>query len=179
MPDQFLYDTSPLITLAVARLDKGTVLEHFLAFISITLSETVAQEATANEAYSDAVLVKTLLNSGAIRHIPIPKTPIDELLDAYSKVDDGERDTIRLGTMLPDCRVVIDDQHAFFVAARFDVRPIMLLDVLVMYAQTGGLSKRLAQNSLDAISKTGRYSSAAIQHTIYKLNRITDDPDHN
>jgi len=69
------------------------------------------------------------------------------LINAYRSIDDGERDTIRLGITMPEFRIVIDDQtRVFFVAARFEMRPIILLENLVVDSgeYLGRLAKELA-----------------------------------
>jgi hypothetical protein len=170
----YIFDTSPLITLAGANLDDMTALEHFLSLIDITIVETVAQEATANLIYPDALIVKKLLDTRQILPIPVPITPVDHLINAYPKLGTGkgkgERDTIRLGITTPGWRVIMDDQQAYFVAARFELTPLTLLDLIVDLTRTQMLNKPLSFKIVQAVSR--RYTSVAIQHTMYKLNEV-------
>ncbi len=176
----FIFDTSPLITLAGALHDGQHLIEHILPFIQLLIVETVAQEATANLKYPDAQVVQTLLNARRIGQIPVPNTPVDSFIDRYPKLGSekgkGERDTIRLGIATPGSRVVIDDQQAFFVAARFDLRPITLLDLIVELTRSHKLDKPTALNLVNAIA--GRYAAVSIEHTFYKLNEVKNDSDH-
>lgn len=176
----FIFDTSPLITLAGALVDGQNLIEHLLPFIRVLVVETVAQEATANLKYPDALVVQMLLNTNRIVKLPVPQTPVDRFIDRYPKLGvgkgKGERDTIRLGIMTPGSRVVIDDQQAFFVAARFDLHPITLLDLIVELTRSHNLYKPTTLKLVNAIS--GRYAAVSVEHTIYKLNEVTDDSDH-
>lgn len=176
----FIFDTSPLITLAGTTVDGKAAIEHLLPFIHLLVVETVAQEATANPAYADARLVQTLLDTGRISRLPVPMTMVDDLINAYPKLGTakgkGERDTIRLAVATPDARVILDDQQAFFVAARFELNPLTLLDLIVELTRSRKLSKELALKITKATS--GRYASVSIQHTIRKVNEVSDDPDH-
>src|SRR5687768_9342852 len=117
----YIFDTSPLITLAWAKVEKRLAVEYLLPIIRIMVVETVAQEATVNPIYPDAIAVQSLLDAGSIKRLPVPITPMDNLIDAYPKLGvgkgRGERDSIRLGVKHPDARIIIDDQQAFFVAA--------------------------------------------------------------
>jgi hypothetical protein len=114
----------------------------------------------------------------------VQKTPggliYDHASDSYPKLGvgkgKGERDTIRLGTVTPGSRMVIDDQQAFFVAARFDSSPITLLDLIVELTRSRKISKTTALKFVNAIS--GRYAAVSVVHTIYKLSEVTDDPNH-
>jgi len=178
----FIFDTGPLLTLAVSSVDKTAAIDYLLAHIDVIVVETVAQEATMNPTYRDAVVIQQRLNTGKISRLPIPKTSVDHFLDAYTNIGGkrnpgkgergkGERDTIRLGISL-GARVVIDDQAAFFLAARFDLNPIMLLDVIVELTRFRNISKRSALDLIAGISPSGRYSLAAIDHTVYKIGEV-------
>lgn len=173
----FIFDTSPLVTLAGATVERQACIEELLPLIQILVVETVAQEATVNLTYPDARLVKHLLDNGQIQQNPVPTTPVDHFIQAYPKLGvgrgQGERDTIRLGIVTPDSRVVMDDQQAFFVAARFDLHPLTLLDLIVELTRTHTLNQQRALQIVPAL--TGRYAPVSIQHTLYKLNEVSDD----
>jgi hypothetical protein len=177
----YIFDTSPLVTLAGRRAEAQVVIEHLLPLIHPVVVETVALEATANLNYPDAVLLKNLLESGQIARLPVPTTPVDYLIDAYPRLGTGkgkgERDTIRLGLTIPGAKVVIDDQQAFFVAARFELTPITLLDLVTDLARARLLPRTLALKIAQAM--VGRYAPVSIQHTVYKLNGVADDSDNN
>jgi hypothetical protein len=176
----FIFDTSPLITLAGIIVDGKAAINHILPLIHILIVETVAQEATANPTYTDARIIQTLLDAKQISRVPVPTTPLDDLISAYPKLGTdkgkGERDTIRLGIVTRDVRVIIDDQQAFFVAARFELNPLTLFDLIVELTRSRKLTKELALKITTATS--GRYAPIAIEHTVYKLREVSDDPDH-
>ena len=178
----FIFDTSPLITLATPKIEKQVAIDYILPLIVLAVVETVAQESTANPTYSDAAVIQSRLDSGHIARIPVPVTSVDHLINGYTNIGTtkgkGERDTIRLGITLPSARIVLDDQGAFFIAARFDLKPIMMLDVLVDLTRSRYLDKLTALKIVNAVSQTGRYATASIQHTIYKLNEVLDDSDN-
>lgn len=177
----FIFDTSPLITLAGTTVDGKPAIEHILPFIHLLVVETVAQEATANPSYPDARVVQDLLKAGRIAQLPVPVTPVDTFINAYPKLGTdkgkGERDTIRLGIVTPGARVIIDDQQAFFAAARFELNPLTLLDLIVELTRSRKLSKEIALRITKATS--GRYAPVSIEHTVYKVNEVSDDPDNN
>jgi hypothetical protein len=129
---QFILDSSPLITLALFPVHKPAI-ETILTIAELAVVETVAVETTAFPSHRDAVVIKTLLDKKQIVRLPIPTTDSDALIDAYGKVDEGERDTIRLALSIPNARLILDDVAAFITAAHFDLSPIMLLDQLVAW----------------------------------------------
>ncbi len=183
MPDipnrALLFDTSPLITLATARIDGRPIIERLLPLIpNLTIVQTVANEATANLAYRDARVIKALLESGQLVPKPVPVTPVDILINAYTKIQAGERDTIRLGLSISGVCVVVDDLQAFFIAARFDLNPISLLDTLVSLRERQLLTKEFALSVVDSIERTSRFTSASLQHTVYKINQVDNDTNH-
>lgn len=177
----YLLDASPLVTLATPVVDGKVIVEYILPLISIAVAETVAQEATINLAHRNAVVIKRLIDDEQIEVLPVPATSVDYLIDAYPKLGldkgSGERDTIRLGIVTPNRRVIVDDQAAFFAAARFELNPITLQDLLVNLARLHRLEKSLAIKIVRAL--TGRYAAVSIQHTLHKLNEVRDDPTHN
>lgn len=177
----FLFDTSPLLTLSTPIIEKRPAIEYLLPYIYIGIVRTVATEATIKPQYKDAAVVKTLMDMGEIATYSVPTTPVDYLIDAYNlspNKGQGERDTIRLALAMKT-RPIIDDQVAFFVAARFEVQPVMLLDVIVELTRSGDLSKQLAHKLVAGIAQTGRYTPTSVQHTIYKLGEVVDDSDSN
>ena len=183
MPDTpttaLLFDTSPLITLATARIDGRPIIERLLPLIpTLTIVKTVADEATSNLAYADARVIKALLDSERLIPKPVPVTPVDILINAYTKIQSGERDTMRLGLSMPGARVVVDDLQAFFIAARFDLNPIGLLDTLVSLRERQLLTKEFALSVVDSIERTSRFTSASLQHTVYKINQVGNDTNH-
>ncbi len=124
--------------------------------------------------------VQSLLDNGSIQRLPVPTTPVDSLIDAYPKLGvgkgRGERDSIRLGVKHPETRIIIDDQQAFFVAARFDLRPLTLLDLIVELVRSTHLNKATAFQIIQAVA--GRYAAVSIQHTLFKLNEVDSDPNY-
>jgi predicted nucleic acid-binding protein len=165
----FLLDSSPLITLALFPIHKPAI-ETLLSVVDLAVVETVAIESTAYPTHRDAVVIKSLLDAGRISRHPVPTTTIDALIDGYSKVDSGERDTIRLALTMPDARLVLDDVAAFIMATHFDLSPIMLLDLLAKLAKTGELEKETALKIVTAVAS--RYSEAFVNHTKHKLGEL-------
>ena len=164
---QIILDTSPLITLCSFRAEGQLVVEHLLATSSFSIAESVAAEATVNPGYSDAAVIKTLLDTSRIALITTPSTRLDNVIDSYMRLGVGERDTIRLGLSLPDGLIVLDDYLAFVIAARFGLQPVLLLDLIVSFVEDGRLDKALAQEIVEQIAR--RYSLPFINHTRHKL----------
>lgn len=171
MKSQFIFDSSPLITLASFPIHKPAI-ETALSLTDIMIVETVATETTKRLNYRDAVVIKTLINESKINILPIPPTELDELIDAY-KIGKGERDTIRLGLKNPEMRLVMDDEAAFIVATRFKLSPTTLPDLLVEWVEKKLLEKAIALKIVNAFAS--RYSGAVINHTRHKLNEIEED----
>jgi hypothetical protein len=174
-----IFDTSPLITLATPKVNGKFIIDYIWPLVEMFVVETVAHEATTNLQHPNARVIKSLLDNGNLKREAVPVTSVDSLIDSYPKLGTdkgkGERDTIRLGLAMRT-RVVIDDQQAFFVAARFELNPITLQDLLVELTRSRKLPKPLALRLVSAM--TGRYVPISIQHTLYKLNEVSDDPDH-
>ncbi len=132
--------------------------------------ETVAHESTTNPTYSDAQVIKDLLISNKIKSIPVIATPVDGIIDGYTKLGKGERDTIRLAITNANARIVLDDYLAFVISTRFGVNPILLLDLLVAFVKENYLSVGTCLEIVARIS--ARYSPPFIEHTRYKLNEV-------
>lgn len=145
-------------------------LETILAFADVVVVETVAVETTAFLKYRDAVVIKSLLDAQKIKRHELPVTKYDDLIGAYNKVDEGERDTIRLALTMPDARLILDDAAGFVVATHFDLNPIMLLDLLVLWVRSGVLEKSVAQKIVALVAS--RYSEAFVNHTRFKLGEL-------
>ncbi len=175
--NRFIFDSSPLITLATPKVERKPIIEYIYPLLEIVVVETVAQETISNLRHPNAILIKTLLDKGQITRLPVLTTAVDTFIDSYPKLGvdrgKGERDTIRLG-VATKTQVIIDDQQAFFVAARFELNPITLQDLLVELTRSRLLPKSLALRLVAAM--TGRYVDISIRHTLYKLNEVSDDP---
>jgi predicted nucleic acid-binding protein len=148
---KLVLDSSPLITLALFPVHK-LALEMIVAVAEVIVVETVAVETTAFTKHRDAIVIKRLIGAKLIQQLPVPITPIDRFIDSYAKVDEGERDTIRLALSLPDARLVLDDISAFTVATHFDLSPIMLLDLLASWAKNGTLNRDDALKTVTAVA---------------------------
>jgi len=172
-----LCDTSPLITMCAFRVRGKLVIEHLSPVNTFVVVDTVASEATANPAHPDTAIIQGLLQSRKISRIPVPTPPISAIIDNYTKLGQGERDTIRLATMMSFARILLDDYLAFVVAKRFDLEPILLLDFVVSLVKQGDLRKAIAFDIIQSIAP--RYSTPFIEHTRHKLNEISDDSSNN
>jgi hypothetical protein len=167
---QIILDTSPLITLCTFKVSKQLVIEHLLPICELVVVETVALEGTANPTHSDAKTINKLLNGKQITRLAVPNTPINSIVDTYQKLGQGERDTIKLGTIMPQAKVVLDDYLAFVIAGRFEVTSTLLLDLLVWLVKEHGLNKTMA---LEIVNSTAaRYSAPFVEHTKYMLGEV-------
>ena len=165
-----ILDTSPLITLCAFQAAGQLVVDHILPIAETCVVETVVAEAIANPAHPDVVAIKSLVDAGRITHRTTPTTPVDALIDGYTKLGRGERDTLRLGTTMPDTKIVLDDYLAFVIAARFGLGPILLLDLRVVLVREYGLDKKIAREIVEKTAK--RYSTPLVEHTGHKLNQV-------
>ena len=162
-----LLDTSPLITLCTFSVAGQLIIEHLLEIAAFTLVSTVVAEATANPAHADAAVVKRLLDEGRLLSLPVVATPLDTTIDNYIKLGIGERDTIRVASAEPSMPLVLDDYLAFVIASRFSLTPILLLDLIVSFVNTGELERSLARAMVDKMAP--RYSTPFVEHTRLKL----------
>ena len=164
---QVILDTSPLITLCSFVAQGELIIDSVLSFVDILVVDTVAQECTANQNYADARTIQKLIDKNQIITLRVPQTGIDILIDNYTKLGHGERDTLRLAITLPDLQIVLDDFLAYIVASRFDTNPILLLDLLVQWVESGYLESGFAHEMVNTIAP--RYSPPFIEHTRQKL----------
>lgn len=162
----FILDSSPLITLALFPVHKPAI-EDILLIADVEIAATVAIETTGNITHRDAKIIKRLLDVNRIVHYPVPITPDDVLIRSYSRIDDGEADTIQLALTRPNSRLVLDDEAAFVVACHFGLSPIMLLDLLAESAKLGLLDTKTTLRIVAAVAS--RYSEAFVAHTRHKL----------
>ncbi len=164
-----ILDSSPLITLALFPVHQPAI-ETILMIADVIVVETVAAETTAFLKYRDAVVIKSLLDAQKIKRYEPPVTKYDDLIGSYNKVDEGERDTIRLALTMADARLVLDDVAGFVAATHFDLNPVMLPDLLVSLARSGVLDKSVALRIISAVAS--RYSEALVNHTKFKLGGL-------
>lgn len=162
-----LVDTGPLITLTAFAVSSKTIVDYILPHCEIVVVDSVANEATANPTYKDSILINELLKLHHIKRIPCPTIPENTLVDAYSKLGQGERDTIKLATMMPFANVIFDDYLALVIALRFGLKPILLLDFVVMLVQNNSIGKQLGLEIVNNIA--ARYSPPFVEHTRHKL----------
>jgi len=167
---QVIFDTSPLITLCSFRAQEELAIEHLLPFLDALVVQTVSIESTANPKYADAKAIQLFLGNQQILSLPIPTTSLDSVIDQYTKLGNGERDTLRLAITNPQAQVILDDYLAFVIATRFHLRPLLLLDLLVLLVESHNLDRQLAVKILDAIKS--RYSAAFVEHTRVMLLEV-------
>jgi hypothetical protein len=65
---------------------------------------------------------------------------------------------------------VIDDKEAYIVSTRYSLRPMLLLDLLVLLVQGHGLEKQVALDMVKSAER--RYSPSYVAHTLFKLNEV-------
>lgn len=172
---KLIFDTSPLITLCVFSHNKNLVFDYLIPYMECRVADEVLFEATDNPTHTDALAIQQRLTNKQINQFATPNTEYDTILDKYTKLGKGERDSIRLALTMPEARVVIDDHLAFVVASRFGVKPLLLLDLIVLLAKEYGLDKTLAYEITEKLAP--RYSESFILHTKEKLRRLQNDTD--
>jgi len=165
-----LVDTGPLITLCAFAVHGKTIIDYILPHCEIVLVDSVATEATANPTYKDSIVISQLLKSRQIRRLPSPTPSESIIINAYTKLGQGERDTIKLATMRPFAEVIFDDYLALVIALRFGLKPVLLLDFVVMLVQKDFIDKTLGLAIVDHIAP--RYSAPFVEHTRHKLRAI-------
>jgi len=165
-----IFDTSPLITLCAFRVSGTLVIDLLLPYLNIYLVETVAREGTANPTHTDSAKIISLLNNDLIKQLPIPDVNEAKMIDAYTKLGAGERDSIRLGIQKSTLPVIFDDYLALVIANRFGITTHLLLDLLVLLSSDYSLDKDIALNIINAVAL--RYSAPFVEHTRYKLNHL-------
>jgi predicted nucleic acid-binding protein len=161
-----ILDSSPLITLALFPVNKPAI-ETILNIANIVVEEKVAEEVTISAKHRDALVIKPLLDKGRITTDAAPVMPVDRHLERYSRLDAGERNTIRLALQYPDAKLVIDETFAFVVAHHCELEPIMLLDLLANWTKMALIDRIIALQIVNAVSS--RYSEALVEHTKFKL----------
>jgi hypothetical protein len=164
-----LLDTSPLVTLCVFKIANRPLIFSFLEHAEIHITEAVNHEVTVQYEKSDARIAKSLVASGRIAVVPAPKTP--PILDFY-KLHETDCGVIRLGIASPHLITVIDDKEAYIVSTRYGLRPMLLLDLLVLLVQRHGLEKLVALDMVKSAER--RYSPSYVAHTIFKLKEVAD-----
>jgi predicted nucleic acid-binding protein len=162
-----IMDSSPLITLSLFPVHKPAI-ETVLSIADVWIVETVAVEITAFPTHRDALHIEGLLKTKRLIRQHVPITDQDTFIDAYQKVDSGERDTIRLALANLQARLVLDDTAAFVTACHFNLFPVMLLDLIAEWVKIGVLEKNIALTIVMATAS--RYSEAFVNHTKYKIN---------
>jgi hypothetical protein len=137
------------------------VLEH----VNVGIVQTVADESTVNLSYPDARMVHQLIQSQRLTILPVQSNPQDTIIDAYTKLGRGERDTLRVA--LANQQAAIVDYLAFVVIHRFGIRTSLLLDLIVYLTQHHRLSAEIATTMVQSIAS--RYSVPFVNHTLEKL----------
>ena len=102
-----LIDTGPLITLSAFSVNNKTLIDYIVPHCEIVVVDSVASEATVNPTYKDSILIDELLKLRQIKRIPCPTPSENILIDGYTKLGQGERDTIKLAIMMPFARVIL------------------------------------------------------------------------
>jgi predicted nucleic acid-binding protein len=170
---QVFLDTSPLITLAVFKVQNRPIIDLLADVLELYVADSVVDEGTANPKHVDAQVISRLLTQKKLLRVPVASLPLDNPIDAYTKLGQGERDTIRVAQSYPNSQVVLDDYLAFVIATRFGVKPILLLDLIVMMVEKAMLQSDLAFAIVDTIQ--ARYSLPFVEHTRLKLKALEND----
>jgi predicted nucleic acid-binding protein len=162
-----LLDTSPLVTLCIFKIANQPMIHTFLQYADVYITDAVQHEITVQYEKSDAQIAKRLVNSGQIQVISAPSNPT---ISDFYKLHETDCGVIRLGLISPLFLTVIDDKEAYVVSTRYGLKPIFLLDLLVLLVEKCRLQK---QDALDMIkSAERRYSPAYIAHTIFKISEV-------
>jgi hypothetical protein len=163
-----LLDTSPLITLCIFKISNLPMIYKVLEHADVTITEAVHHEVTVQYAKSDAQIARSLVESGRINVVVSPNEP---LISDFYKLHETDCGVIRTGLSLSNLLTIIDDKEAYLVSTRYGLRPVFLLDLLVLLIQQHGLEKETALNMVKSAER--RYSPAYVAHTVYKLNEVT------
>jgi predicted nucleic acid-binding protein len=170
---RFLLDTSPLITLATFKVENRLIIDILADALELHVASSVADEGTANPKDADAQVIWRLLSQNKLLRVTPDPSSLDKTVDAYTKLGQGERDTLRVGLADTDSPIVLDDYLAFVIATRFGIKPILLLDLIVMLAEKKILKSALASDIVESIQ--ARYSLPFVEHTRVKLKALNDD----
>ncbi len=163
-----LLDTSPLVTLCIFKIANQPMIQPFLEYTDVYITDAVEREVTVQYEKSDAQIAKRLVNAGQIHVIPAPITPT---ISDFYKLHETDCGVIRLGLVSPHLLTIIDDKEAYVVSTRYGLKPMFLLDLLILLVEKHGLPK---QDALDMIkSAERRYSPAYTAHTIFKVSEVT------
>jgi hypothetical protein len=90
-----LFDTSPLITLATFKVEDRPVIETVSTAVDMYVVQTVADEGTANPKHIDAQVISRMFNGQNITPMSVPVSSMETVIDGYTKLGKGERDTIK------------------------------------------------------------------------------------
>jgi predicted nucleic acid-binding protein len=172
--DVVLCDTSPIITLCTFKISGKHIIDDLISItkghVTLAVVTIVASELTANPSHTDSAIANRLLRSEDIRTLPVPSLPENSVVDLYTKLGQGERDTIRLGMTIPSATVMFDDYLAYVVAERFGLKSVLLLDFIVSLTTRGLLTRERSIEVINSIRL--RYSMAFVDHTLYKVSQI-------
>src|SRR5258708_8227187 len=159
-----LLDASPLITLCVYRVARQPLIQGLLTYLDITVIDRVAAEVVGDRTTPDAHVARRLIRDGVIQVVPVPT--LADVEDFYNS-DPADFGTITLAIQRPALLPIFDDKAAFITAVHYDLRPVFLLDLIVLLVKRHGLPAQTALNMVESAAK--RFPEGHVAHTMARL----------
>src|SRR5258708_30948624 len=139
--------------MCTAKVKNEPIIYALLNHAGLTVTERVVQEVILHHDKSDVRIARPLMTSGQITASPAPATP---LISDFYQISETDCGVIRLGLTMPERITIIDDKEEYLIACRYNLRPLFLLDLLVLLATSYGLDKGTARDMVQSTAK--RYS---------------------
>jgi predicted nucleic acid-binding protein len=156
-------DSSSLILLTKCSL-LGIVCDLFDVIVPKSVNIEVASEDLIKN-YSDAALIADLTSKGAIK----VKNPGSNRITLPLSLHRGEEDALLLAIKLGNSLFVTDDGKAIKAARFFKVPFIITPKIVVELFRIQKISFKKARESLEKLSKIGRYSPEIIADALVSL----------
>ena|SRR5579859_5056555 len=169
-----LLDSSPLITVCKFTVIGRPMIEHLLEVAAVNVTQKVADEVAAlTRPEPDAAVARRLIRAGQIVILDAPEEPN---IHEFYALQETDCTVIRLGLTLENAITVLDDHDAFLIANHYGLKPMFLLDLLVLLVRHEGLDSQVAQTMVESAER--RYSPAFIAHTIARLEEMQHADDN-
>lgn len=150
--------------MCTAQVKGEPIVYLLLNHANFSVTDQVVTEVVLRMGKSDVQIARPLISAGRISTVATATIPVISDFYAISETDCG---VIRTGLLLTDTLTVIDDKEAYVIACRYELRPIFLLDLLVLLVRQHGLDKALAVEMVQSMTK--RYSVGYVAHTVSML----------
>jgi len=166
---QLVADSSALILLA-----KCSLIEIVCGLFKVIISKSVLAEVASEDLvsnYPDAVLISDLISKGAI----IVRSPGNRRFDLPMRLHHGEEDALLLTTKLRGAIKATDDGKAIKAARFLKIPFIITPKIVVELFRLQKISFKKARESLEMLSKIGRYSPEIIADALISLMEEKND----